>query len=386
MRLESKHKSKALTNPLIPINKAVIDSLSLKIPFSECNIIDERLTSQTCIYYETLDMIDCELHPPKPIVIIQDGITVRVSLTEIPIYNKELDKHETTKFIVLTLSSKLLRTRYFEGIHKHNLMYLYNQFMYMNVFRCSLETFINGHISDIDICINLYVEHPSIYHDALNLIVTDCGVKAKYCHLINENQNLGLTINTRHSAKPSLPFIKLYYKEYELLTKSAEFYNKFLFPEYGQAIKKLTRIECTIRNAHHKRRLIKHNIIPEYTTLKEFVEIPESNLREFVVFSLKSYIEPQFRIKSPDLSPTDHIIFQLIQNCYQKGYDKDSLLQIADLFDNHNKDSTDVARSRIRSKIKSLSDLILNTDLKIAAKENYNHHVISYLNQLNLKI
>src|SRR5690606_613329 len=110
-------------------------------------------------------------------------------------------------------------------------------------------------------------------------------------------------------------FIKFYFKEYELLTKSAEFYNKFLFPEFGHAIKNLTRIECTIRNHAHKQRLIKNKVLPDYTSLRDFLEIPESNLKDFVIFSLKSYIVPRYRIKSPKLSPSDFIIFELIQNC-----------------------------------------------------------------------
>ncbi|TJY33390.1 hypothetical protein [Pontimicrobium aquaticum] len=375
-----------MSAPNIPINQALTDSLSLKIPLKDCNVIDKRLTSMTCIYYESLDAVDCELYPPKPIIIQSKGITLRIGLVEIPIYDSDLEEKIPTKFISLTLSSKLLKHRYFEGINSSNINTLYNEFIALNVFRCSLETFVNGYASDIDVCINLYVEHRNHYLDALKLLIVDSGTKSKHMHLVNTPDNLGLSINKRQYAKPSLPFIKLYYKEDELLSKSAEFYNTFLFPAYDPLIRNLTRVEATIKNYDHKRRLAHYKILPQFKTLKEYLEFTPKQLNDFVVFSLKSYITPQYRIKSPQLSPTDHIIFELIQNCIIKGYDEDSLLQLVNTFQSNDKKSTYVAQSRMRFKIKKLMGLIVFKDQKLQSKLNYNNHVLSYLKQLNIKL
>lgn len=370
----------------IPINQALTDSLSLKIPLDECFIIDKRLTSQTCIYYESLDAIDDELLPPKPIIIQKNGITVRISLQEIPIYNSETNERTPTKFIQLTLSSKLLKQRYFEGITKNNVLTLYNEFINFNVFRCSFDSFLNGHISDIDVCLNLYVQHPNHYLDALKLLIVDSGTKAKYTHLINKPENLGLTFNKRQFAKPSLPFIKLYHKEYELYTKSTEFYNTYLYPTYSNQIKNLTRIEATIKNYNHKKRLERFKVLNEFRTLKQFLELPTEQLHNFIIFSLKSYIEPQFRVKSPELPPTDFLLFQLIQTLLQNGFDEKSILNHVESFKGSSPEVEQVSKSRLRRKIKELIGLIIFTDEKIQSKVNYNNHVLEYLRQLQIKV
>jgi len=369
----------------IATNKALTDSLSLKIPFKECDILDERLTSYTCIYYESLNEIDCELHPPKPIIISQNGITIRISLAEIPIYNADTQQKVNVKFINLTLSAKLLKHRYFEGITAENLHLLYEEFMRFEVFECSYKVFKSGYISDIDVCTNRYVSSPATFHDILKELVSQSGTKEKYSHLISQNENLGLTFNKRAFAKPSLPFIKLYFKHWELLSKSAEFFNTYLYKDYANQIKNLTRVECTIKNYEHKRRLDKFGIFPMFKTLEEYLKIPQRDLYRFICFSVGAYVETKSRLKAPNLSPTEHVIFELLQNCVIKGYDFETLLLVVNSFKGSTEKSTQVAKSRMRSKIKELFDFLIHKDIKIQTKANNNNHVIEYLKTLGVE-
>lgn len=370
----------------IPINSPLTDSFSLKILFSDCTIIDERLTSSTSIYYESLDEIDCELHPPKPISIISNGITIRIGLAEIPIFNSETKEKVQTKFINLTVSSKLLKERYFEGITKHNIELLYKEFISFNVFHCTLETFLNGYMSDVDICINRYSENPQTFSDALDVLISQCGNKQKHLHKVSESMNVGLSFNKRDYAKPSIPFIKLYHKEFELLSKSAEFYNTYLFKHFAKEIKNLTRIEVTIKNYAHKERLKKYNIIPQFKTLFDYLQIPQKDLYNVVIFSINGYIENAPRQKAPNLSPSEHIMYELIQNCVLKGYDHKTLLTIVDTFKGSSVASTNVARSRMRKQITDLFDLLIHKDLKIESQVRHNNHVLEYLKFINFKL
>ena len=370
----------------IPINTPLTDSFSLKLLFDDCTIIDQRLTSQTCIYYESLDMVDCELSPPKPIKIISNGITIRIGLAEIPIFNAVTKEKNQTKFINLTVSSKLLKERYFEGININTVKYLYEEFIKFNIFTCTYETFLNGYISDVDICINRYSDSPQIFSDALDCLISQTGNKQKHLHKVSESMNMGLSFNKREHAKPSIPFIKLYHKEFELLGNSADFYNTYLFPHYALQIKNLTRIEVTIKNYAHKERLKKYNICPQFKTLTEYLNIPEKDLYNVVIFSINSYIENKIRQKAPNLSPTDHIIYELIQNCILSGYDFKTLQFIAMSFKGSSKQSTDVAQSRMRKKIKDLFDLLIHKDLKIQNKATHNNHVLEYLKFINFKL
>ncbi|SHM72236.1 hypothetical protein [Flavobacterium xinjiangense] len=370
----------------IPINIPLTDSFSLKVLFNECIIIDERLTSQTCIYYESLDLVDCELNPPKPILIQNNGITIRIGLCEIPIFDNETKQKNQTKFINLTVSAKLLKYRYFEGINRKNIKLLYDEFIQFKVFTCSFDCFLSGYISDVDICINRYTNSPLCFEDALNVLISQTGNKAKHLHKISESMNVGLTFNKRDFAKPSIPFIKFYHKEFELLSKSVDFYNFYLFPTYAKAIKNLTRCEVTIKNYAHKERLKKFNICPQFKTLDEYLNLSEKQLFNVIVFSINSYIENKPRQKAPNLSPTDHLIYELIQNCIMKGYDHKTLLNIVLTFKGSSLETTQVAQSRMRKKITDLFDLLIHKDVKIMTESNHNKHVLEYLNFINLRL
>lgn len=347
---------------LIPINIALIDSLSLKIPLLKCEVIDNRLTSKTSTYYHDLEAYDQDENPPKPIVISYDGITIRIQVISCQDYNKELLQWETVEYLSLTVSSKLLKQNYFQGINQKTVIQLYEEFLSFEVFYCDFDTFINSKVSDVDICLNRYIDTPVLFSDTLDTLYNQCGYKKKHVYKVNEVENIGLAFNERRKAKPSLPFIKFYHKYFELQTKSAEFYNAFLHPHYYDQIKSLTRVEVTIRNYAHRKRLHKFGIIPDFSTLRELLQIETKDLFKVIIFSLESYIEKKARVKSPNLAPQDHIIFELMQNCYMCGYDLKTLLSIADTFKSSSDANTKVLRSRIRSKLKQMDNYLLKND------------------------
>lgn len=366
----------------IPVNTALIDSFSLKIPLDSVKVLDTRLTSQTCIYYETLDEIDSELHPPKPIVITQKGVTIRFSLAQIPIYNQKTKEKTPTEFLVLTVSSKLLGSQYFEGINSQNIETLHKTFLNFEVFSCSLQTFLQGQISDIDICVNMYSDL-LIFQEVCNSLFIMADYRNKHLKLFNDPEQLGLMFNKRAWAKPSLPFIKAYHKELELKNRSAEFAENYL-QGYEENIKNLTRVEATIKNYAHKTRLEKYKIIPKFKTLEDFLQIPQENLYSFISFSLNSYVLKKARLKAPELKPTDHLIYELIQNSIVLGLDLSDILTIADTFQGKTPEVTEVAQSRLRKKIKDLHSLLIDKEGQITAKKLHNKHVIEYLKQLRI--
>lgn len=369
---------------VIPINQALTDSLSLKLPLLECDVLDERLTSLTATYYESLDSVDCELSPPKPVVVVHNGITVRFSLCEIPIWDNEKEQKIPTKFINLTVSAKLLKERYFEGITLNNISVLYQTFLDFKVFHCPYHVFMKGMVSDIDVCINRYCDRPSTFSSVLQCLYAQTGDRSKHLKIFGESNNIGLNFNQRRLAKPSLPYLKFYHKELELLSKSVDFFNAYLIP-FSSAISGLTRVEATIKNYDHKRRLDKFLVIPMFRTLEDYLDIPQKKLFDFVCFSLNSYIVQNQRLKAPNLSPTEHIIYELLQNCILKGYDYKALLCVVDSFKGTSQATTDVSRSRMRKKITELYDLLMHGKTnEILKKENHNTKVNDYLRMFNL--
>lgn len=371
----------------IPINTPLIDSLSLKIPFLLCDVLDLRITSLTSTYYETLDAHDEDLNPPKPLLIKNNGISIRIQLISIPEYDRVLMCSNNVQYISLTISSKLLCENYFQGINIDTIQQIYNFFMSLEVFQCSYETFLNSKVSDIDVCINRNIDTPLLFSNALDSLLTQVGTKRKFVYKTSEIENIGLSFNERRRAKPSTPFIKFYHKYFELITQSAEFYNLYLFKTFANQIKTLTRCEATIRNYAHRQRLEKYCILSKFSTLNELLHIPKIELFNFVCFSLNSYIEEKPRLKSPNLGPLEHIIFELMQNCYSKNYSLNDLLSIADTFKGNTSATTNVTRTRIRNKIKELDNIILKNDVTGHIQKNHvkNDKITEYLLFFNLQ-
>ncbi|MHB1108421.1 MAG: hypothetical protein ACYCZ2_18850, partial [Lutibacter sp.] len=239
------------------------------------------------------------------------------------------------------------------------------------------------------ICINRYVNTPVTFETILKEIVIQCGTKQKYAQFISEDTNMGLSLNKRAFAKPSIPFIKFYFKHWELLTKSLEFYNNYL-QLFENDIVNLTRVEATIKNYAHKQRLEKFGIFPQFKTLRDLLEIEQKDLYRFVVFSLNSYIEQKQRVKIADLSPTDYLLFELIQNCVLNGYGFKTLISIAQNYYTDGSKYNEVARSRMKKKITDLYDLLIHKSEKLNKKAQLNNNVTEYIDfftiDTNLKL
>lgn len=360
-----------------------IDSLSLRIELSQCEVIDQRLTSETAIYYESIQMLDAELSPPKPIVISKNGITTRIRISNIPIYNQKLKIKVDTKFITLTLSAKLLKFKYFEGITPENVNLLYTEFMEQNIFKCTFDTFLNSKVSDIDICEDRYFNNPSTFEQILKQLISQTGNKIKYTNLFNQESNLGLEFNNRYKATPSLPYLKFYFKYWELQTKSLEFNTHYL-QEWNT--KNIGRVEATIKNYKHKKRLESKNILPKFETLKELLQIDSKKLHNFITYSLNAYITIQSRIKNHALTIKQNFIFQTLQIMLSNGYDYKSIENILLNYKTEQPIRTqETAKYRAKKELKYLFDLLIHKDIKINMVANQNAHVNNYLKYLKIQ-
>lgn len=337
-------------NLSIPIDTPLIDSLSLKIKMEHCTVLNKRLTSEVVYFYESINDFDDLIYPPKPLEIKQRGITVRFSLCQIPDFNKETKKSVKVDYVNFTLSAKLLKEDYFQGINKNNLKKLYDAFIAFGVVDLDYQHFKEARVSDIDICINRYIPDEDFREFATGLLY-QADERAKHMRFFNEENELGLVYNKREWAVPSLPFIKMYQKELELINRSPEFYATYI-SDYATILPELVRVEATIKNWKHKKRLERKNILPPFSTLEELLEIPKTNLFEFICFSVGSYVQRKYKSKSPKLSPMDFLLYKFIEDNYSKGLE--FMLGYADLFEGTSPATEKVAKTRIRNKIKEL--------------------------------
>lgn len=349
-------------NP-IPLNVGLIDSLTIYLPLDKITVIDERLTSEYCVYYPDTGLLVEDLNPPKPILINDNGINFRFNRVVFP---PQKDKPAQT-LIRLTLTSKMLFERYFEGLNLENLQMIIDYINTRNIIKLDLETALNSICNDIDICIN-YVLDFDAYKESLFYLKK--MVKQSKQHQVSvfprkqtfkNDKNYGIQFGDRDKGSIGSPFCKFYNKTNELLTNSAEFYNAYIFPQlrYGLNIDNLIRKEITIKNSAVKQNLIKRKIVNPLNylcTLKDILNLTQTEKTTICNIQLKYYYEKkQFHI-SEDLSPTEKILSYYMNKIVELGGDKLTLQEPIMLFD------CKVQKSVAKKKILKLIDITFDTE------------------------
>ena len=368
----------------IPIQTALTDSLSVSIPIEDVEVLDARLLDAPILYYPSIDHFEKDQLPNTPIVKENNGIKIRFSIFTRP---HAIDKEIQLKFLKITVNSKLLHERYFDGITAENIHVVYERLIEYNVVMFCFETFLNSTCNDIDVCYNDYVASLQHFSRALDLSILDSLDRHKYLKKFwNEgNGNYGLSFNQRLTARPSTPFIKLYHKEHELINRSPEFWNTYLYKHFSQKIKGLTRVEATIKNYAHKKRLERYGILPPFKTLKEFLLIPEKSLKDFICFSASAYVGKQYRNKAYNLSPMDYLLYELIQTAITSGVDESYFEILISQYKGTNEKSDDVAKSRMRKKVNELKELAFAKDIKLKNQYDNANEVNSYLQKMGFR-
>ena len=196
--------------------------------------------------------------------------------------------------------------------------------------------------------------------------------------------NLGLEINSRAKATPSKPYIKNYFKEIELQTKSLQFYDLFLkehLKNNNDTIKDLARIEYTIKGYSHKKRLIDKAILKNnYKTLNELVHIDENSFLNIIKIGFSDYIFNPFKEFSKSkvlgITPTDQLICNLMQQIVLNGGTHSDLFDVLKEF--HNIDDA-TKKTRLKTKINKLINHIKTNSLDFDVKLKENKEVKTFL-------
>lgn len=365
-------------NKIIPTNHPAHDSITVYLPKSKIEILDKSLSEEFYKYYLGEEYPEPIPNKPAPIQIVKNGYKMRIGFKALNLggVNKEFSKPIECLSIVIT--TKLLGSDYWQGITSENLTHIHKELMKLNIFHCSFETLKNAKYSDHDICENRYAKNPESFLQILRDLKNQSGTKFDKFNLFPyiEKRNVGLDINTRPKGTPSQPYIKFYHKEFEITSeKNKEFYKKYLEKDYSESIKNLVRVEATIKNSPHRKRLIKKGIISEYKTLGEVLKMPIIEMHNFITSSLNEYIIKIQRKKSDKLNPTEHIICEMIKNQVQLGLSFDQILKFPYDYQGNNKEHTKKSKYRIKKLITKMFDLTIhNTEINkksIQNKETY---------------
>lgn len=370
----------------IPLDSARIDSLSLAIPKEEITIIDQNICSRVMTYFVDTGELEKTLpQPPKPYILEYDDIRVRLKWMQRVHLNNKLKE-----YLVITVSSKLLRERYFQGITSWNIKYIYYELMSWKIFECSEESFLNGEASDVDICINYNISQEAFIRTNKKIISLAKPGFNRYFNWFCKKKtnsdiiiNLGLDINSRSKAKPSTPYIKHYYKTVELLTKSFQFFNTFLAKQFQpncQTLNNLARIEYTVKGYNHRRRLVNRGLLPDnLKTLNDWLEMDSKALNKVVYSGFEDYIYiPDRELKEidvKDLSPTDIVILRLIEKVINFGGDEQDILEVIH-------DFQPKPKTRCKTKLKKLLKHLKTQNLSIENQIQKNEEINSFFDRL----
>lgn len=365
-------------------NIGLIDSLKLRIKKDDIVVVDPTFIMPFMKFYPDNNSFELSLNDSEPLTKIINGITYRYYFKCYP--NPKTGVLE--EFLVLQISAKMLKERYFEGLNKTNYHEIVKDINNQFIIKITEKAFLNGLVSDIDICINQLIDIKS-YQTALSLLYNFSKSSVKpLLHLFeskNKNHqfiNLGLDFNKREKAKNTTPYLKIYHKGLELERKSKTFFSYYLsgVESYNRSsfLNNLVRYEFTIKAYKHKEYLKEKKLLTtEIKTLKDLFNVSSNELTNIAKSGINHYIEKTVKPKKiKDLSPIDNLLLHYMQQLIFKGEDRDSLKYYLHTIE------CPVTKSRIKTKINTLLKHLENENQTITNKLNENEKVLKFLGKL----
>jgi hypothetical protein len=372
----------------IPFGQGIIDSLTIQIPFDKVEVIDYRLISETKAVYIHTGEIDENIQPPKAIFYDQHGIKYRIGLESMP-PNKQ--RPYTEKYIRLTLTSKMAKQYYFQGITHQTLPTILNTINESNIIKLDIETLLNSNSFDIDVCQNFEIDFET-YSQSIEQIkililetkkhaLQNVKTKKKFSNL----KNVGLTFMDRNKASISLPHWIVYNKTNELKTNSLQFYETFIKPN-NIDIENIIRKEVTIKNYAMKQNLKNQNLVSEENklqTLNDTLNLSSQELTEINNSLPTTYFSKPTKERKPitQLNYLDLIIYNTISLLIENGKSKQYIKDYLNVF------SSDVngrkQKQRTFDKIDFIFEYIENDKL-LFEKAKQNDKVWTFINDLKL--
>lgn len=337
-------------------SKISVDSLKIRIPFSDVKVIDENLTDKWILYNPATGEQDETYFKENSLCKSDKGISVRFAIEEQMTANKTKET-----YLTMLLPSKILKEKYFEGITEHNIDKVYDELMSYEVVSFSLDTFLHR-----SACTDVDFKKDSVCNAFESIIkgLSNSAIPSKKKNegyrSFNKKNNQGIEFSDRRTtAYKSNPYLKLYNKELQLTYDSNVFANEYLKNiNYTNVI----RIETTVKNKKH----FKHLGIND-TSLHSILSISNEVKEQIISKAIQKHIEPRTRqINTPnELTPSDMIIHNAIVLLLDSGMSYENIKRQL---------TSSIKSSPTKSRKRKEMDLIYqhhikNTDVDKTAKE-----------------
>ena len=315
-------------------------------------------------HIENIELISSKVGVEALLVAIDGGAVIEGSYEEplVKLTDVDITKGITTRInkvnrvvgmggsieerIVIQVNAKMLGERYFEGITKDNLRVVYDYIMGLGLIQFSYETFLDGYVYDVDICMDVETD-VDVFEKMLRRLVK--SVKPSQYRKINSffrDNNVGVELGTRQKSTASNPYLKFYAKGLELCHKETRYNKK---PnEYGEFNRywlddeyyNLGRLELTIKNREMFAELGltskgEHGFDFPIKLFRELLDVDKEKLKSIITTIVKEkYMDKRVNINLGDgkVLPKDDFVLHLIAYMVDAGEGRDFFMDIADRY------------------------------------------------------
>lgn len=292
------------------IEVAKIDSLTILIPLNGCKIIDTSFL-QRCDFVayvrDTAERIILDEDKQRNVIHTDNnGIKTRFAKCN------RMWGGENIEFIQTVITSKHLKSDYFQGINDKNIFKALEYIKSLQIIDFVIDDVLDSnYYADIDFCID-YELNEHEYKHMLKMMKQNVLPK-KEKHIKSFKSNLQLS--SRQEATLTSPFVKVYDKHKEFIDRdeSAVFNQEYLFSNeiYSYNIK---RLEVTLKASKDKKH---HNI--DKLTLRQLLSLSEPTKQDIIKNTIKHYYTARTMEDKEGLKPMNQVIANylsyLIDNC-----------------------------------------------------------------------
>jgi len=306
-----------------------VDSLKIRIPIEEVEILNPSLSSkQITIYEDTGEEVDSGTFKKNCYEKNENGIKTKFLLhtIKLPQYQKD--------FLIILFNSKILKKRYFEGITRKNIKIVYDYLMSLKVVYFPLDTFLlESKCYDTDFKGDLVDKRASQkFDEVVKAIYSNAKMywSEETLKMWTEDKNKGFQFSDRETTSISKkPFWKLYHKELQLKNdaKSKLFYGEYIFNGKEDKATNRMRVEFTIKNAKH---FELHEITD--TSLNSILNLSQEKKREMLSKAVDISLgvreaRTRTRTATPGIKPREQVFvnvinFGLLQNLSYKSIER----------------------------------------------------------------
>lgn len=292
--------------------KISVDSLKLRIPFHRVKVVSPTLNKYKFIVDEDTGELERRFKETS-LGIKKTGIS-----TYYQIQNINFDKDEKEECLCIMFNSKILKSRYFEGITSDNINHVYDELIAQGIALFSKEDFLNGLVTDCDFKLDFSYDDFDLLIKVLFAQTKEHRQRDRGAKKYNKKDNKGIQWSDRRKGTPSNPYLKFYSKSIELFTKSIEFYNSYIKgTDIDSFIDDIIRLEFTIKNKQHFRKLgIESNHL---STVLGLSQTKLDEVRQSIVDIHLNKRTLKKKIIRNDVSPLEIIIITAIRTGLKLG-------------------------------------------------------------------